>query len=481
MAPSPPPWAPIAAAPRPARREGPRQSAGTCPSARRRSLPARPPARRRGCGRSSSATPGGNLGRPSTGRPRPTGWGRCTCSASTRRRRLLSRIRGRTRGSLDMVGDAWDRRALRGFPPGRGQQRSTNLYEVHRALDPNENFRPALGIAAILLVLYSIAAGPARRSCARASAGRPLDPLVWAPVASATCFALIVVVGLAGKGWSGRARHLALVEAGRRDVARQREALPRVLREPDARDARARVRARKRARYRDGRLARRRARRAASRQGRRLAREPDEPAVADRGRQRGRLRRSSAAGSRVREKSDGSVVVANHTGHALRNVVVWAPKTDASWFASIDDGRHGPLDERAHALRPGGARHRAHGGHAHGARAGRPARCAASSVTPADDMTPRGRRSTAAAGSSTDWWPDDVPVVIGEIARRRGREVATRACASRATVLLFRIVGRRRCDVTAPAPSPRPPRRRRRRSACATSGTGSASSRCSAT
>jgi hypothetical protein len=43
-------------------------------------------------------------------------------------------------------------------------------------------------------------------------------------------------------------------------------------------------------------------------------------------------------GIAVRQKSDGSVVVANHTGHALRNVVVWAPQTDASWFASIDDG-----------------------------------------------------------------------------------------------------------------------------------------------
>ncbi|HEY8038548.1 MAG TPA: hypothetical protein VIF15_02090, partial [Polyangiaceae bacterium] len=114
---------------------------------------------------------------------------------------------------LDMLGDAWDRHALVAFPHGGGVQRATNLYEVHRALDPNENFRPALGIAAILLVLYSIAAGPLTFIRAHRR-GRPLDPLVWAPVASAGCFALIVVVGLAGKGWSGRARHVELVEAG---------------------------------------------------------------------------------------------------------------------------------------------------------------------------------------------------------------------------------------------------------------------------
>src|SRR5262249_30374111 len=114
---------------------------------------------------------------------------------------------------VELVSKSWDRRAAQVFPHGSGDRRMVDLKEGRRALDPNENFRPALGVAAILLVLYSIAAGPLTFIRATKK-GRPLDPLVWAPACAAIAFGLIVLIGLAGKGWRGRARHIALVEAG---------------------------------------------------------------------------------------------------------------------------------------------------------------------------------------------------------------------------------------------------------------------------
>jgi hypothetical protein len=114
---------------------------------------------------------------------------------------------------VELVGRAWDRRAKQVFPHGGGEARASSLYDLRRLLDPNENFRVALGVSALLLVVYSIVAGPLTYLRATRK-GKPLDPLLWAPIWSAVAFGLILLVGLAGKGWRGRARHVALVEAG---------------------------------------------------------------------------------------------------------------------------------------------------------------------------------------------------------------------------------------------------------------------------
>ncbi|HEY1697565.1 MAG TPA: hypothetical protein VGG39_35635 [Polyangiaceae bacterium] len=336
---------------------------------------------------------------------------------------------------LDMLSDAWERRSLDAFPQGAGEHAS-DPYEVHRALDPNENFRPALGIAAILLVLYSIAVGPITFVRA-AKRGRPLDPLVWAPVASAACFSLIMVVGLAGKGWSGRSRRLSLVEAG---AGMSRGSVKR-FRGFFASQTRA---MRVRASERDSVL---------------------ELVSAD-SRSQGspvlRLDKDGAmledltslpwqtvvvsedgftelgGGIAVREKSDGSVVVANHTGRELQNVVVWAPKSDANWFASVPDGQT-ILSTSGKTVFAPSARHSRTAGT-------RTVHELDSSRFPAalghagDEMAPLWGAMTAAAGPSPDWWPDDVPVVMGEI---RGGEAVTSDAGLRMEhdVLLFRVVG----------------------------------------
>jgi len=336
---------------------------------------------------------------------------------------------------LDMVGDAWERHALLAFPQGEGG-RSSNVYEVRRALDPNENFRPALGIAAILLVLYSILAGPLvfMRSYRR---GRPLDPLVWVPVASAGCFALIVVIGLAGKGWSGRARHLALVEAG---AGMSRGAVHR-FRGFFASQTRAmRVRASEPGSVLDLVAA--------------DSRDQGDPVL--------RLDKDGTSlenltslpwqtvvvsedgftelggGVAVREQADGSVVVANHTGHRLKNVVVWAPKADASWFANVDPGET-VLSTSGRTVFVPSSRSTGTAGTrtVHEIDASRFQTLLGHA---GEEMTVRWSAMSSASGSSTDWWPDDVPVVIGEI--EGGEGVKTDATLRvESDTMLFRVVG----------------------------------------
>jgi hypothetical protein len=338
---------------------------------------------------------------------------------------------------LDMVADAWDRRALVAFPQGAGDDRSGSVFAVQRALDPNQNFRPALGIAALLLVLYSVIAGPLTFMRAR-SRSRPLDPFVWAPVASAACFGAVVLVGLAGKGWSGRARHLALVEAGagmsrgtthrfRGLFASQTRAM-RVrgsdassvleMLTTDARDQREPV----------------------------LRLDKDgasledftslpwqtvvvsEDGFADLG-----------AGLSVRSKPDGSVVVTNHTGRKLKDLVVWAPQTDASWFASLDDGAslvssggRTLFVPSARVTLTAGTRavHELDPSHFQ----------VVLGATSSEDMFAAWTAITSAAGTSVDFWPDDVPVVMGEIVGGEGAH-ADAGLRVESDRLMFRIVG----------------------------------------
>jgi hypothetical protein len=331
---------------------------------------------------------------------------------------------------LDMIGDAWDRRSLLAMQNGNGGGAGP-LYAVNRALDPNEGFRPAVGIAAILLVLYSIAVGPVTFRRAR-KRGRPLDPLVWTPVASAACFALIVLIGLAAKGWSGRARHLALVEAG----AGMSRGSVRRFRGFFASETRAlRVRASEPTSVLELatwdssgstpvlRL---------DKEGASLENVTSLPwqtvVVSEDG------FAELGGGVAVREQADGSVVVSNHTGRPLRNVIVWAPKTGASYFSTVDVGatvastagrRVFTAASRGVATAGGRAVHELD----------------MSAVRrSSEDMAAPWFAIRSAAGASTDWWPDDVPVVMGEL---RGGEGAKTDAGLRveSDVLLFRVIG----------------------------------------
>ena len=113
---------------------------------------------------------------------------------------------------VDLARRAFDRRSTQIFRPG-GEPGGGQLGRVRQQLDPNESSRWAIGAAAMLLIVYAVLAGPVNFARA-ARAGHPLRALRRLPVFSAVAFALVVAIGVAAKGVSGKARHLTLVEAG---------------------------------------------------------------------------------------------------------------------------------------------------------------------------------------------------------------------------------------------------------------------------
>jgi hypothetical protein len=143
-------------------------------------------------------------------------------------------------------------------------------------------------------------------------------------------------------------------------------------------------------------------------------------------------------GVSVREHTDGSVSAANHTGHELKNVIVWAPKMNATWFASVPDGTT--------VLSTGGK--------VVFTATGRTSASAGTRVVHSldvtslglplsgvgEDMTKTWGALSAASGAAVDWWPDDVPVVAGEIIGGEGRSTDT-GLRIESDRLFFRVLG----------------------------------------
>jgi hypothetical protein len=338
---------------------------------------------------------------------------------------------------IDLLRHAYDRRAAEVFPLGSGERRANSLQEIRRSLDPNENFRIALGIAAILLVAYSIVAGPL--TFIRASKrGRPLDPLVWAPLWAATAFGCIVLLGLAGKGWRGRARHVALVEVGagmERGVVRRFrgffsshtqsltiEATDRTcVLDVVASDSREHGDAVMRL----------------DRNGARLENLTALPwqtvVVAEDG------MHDFKGGVSVLPTSDGSVDVVNHTGRALEHLLVYVPRVGIHWFDSLADGAE------VHAasgklLLSAAARTRFTAG-TKTVFGFDPALLAThipgkSGEAMQHVWTP----ITAAGGNTIDWFPEDAAVVLAEIVGGEGVK-SDSGLSVESDRLLLRVVG----------------------------------------
>ncbi len=112
---------------------------------------------------------------------------------------------------LDLTRRAFDRRSTQIFRPGNDLVGSYD--HIRQQLDPNQSSRWAIGVAALLLCLYAVVAGPINFSLA-SRAGRPLRALRHLPIYAAATFAIIVALGMFAKGVTGRARHLTLIEAG---------------------------------------------------------------------------------------------------------------------------------------------------------------------------------------------------------------------------------------------------------------------------
>ena len=116
------------------------------------------------------------------------------------------------RSVIDLVRQAWDRRALVGlsFDPAFDDIRTDG---TRRLLDPNEGSRWSIWVSAIILVVYALLAGPLsfRRAARR---GVPLRAFIELPIWSVGAAVLIVLVGAFAKGGRARARRLTFIECG---------------------------------------------------------------------------------------------------------------------------------------------------------------------------------------------------------------------------------------------------------------------------
>ena len=311
---------------------------------------------------------------------------------------------------IAMMSRAWDRRALVAFPHGTGDRNDYRLDEIRRALDPNENFRPGLGVSAILLVLYSIFAGPVTFLRA-AKKGRPLQPLLWAPIASAVAFGLIVLVGLASKGWRGRARHLSFVETG---AGVTRGAIRRYRGFFASETKSLAVLATDRSCVLDVATGDSRSHEDAvlrlDRNGAALENLTSLPWQTVVVREDGFTDWKGSIS--VLSNPDGSVDVVNHTGKKLVDVLVWVK--EVTWFASLEDGGRVRSTAGKRAL-ASSARRRT----TSGTRAVHPlqAHDIGYSITGKynDRLTQSWVPFENEGAEAVDWWPDDTPVVMGEM------------------------------------------------------------------
>ena len=308
---------------------------------------------------------------------------------------------------IELVRRAWDRHATGVFPLGAGDRRSTGMSDVRRMLDPNENFRPALGIAAILLVIYSVVSGPLTFMRAMKK-GRPLDPLVWTPVWSAVTLSLIVFIGFVGKGFRGRARHLSLVEAQagapRASIRRFRgffSSQTRSLSIPASDDTCVLDVAALAAHDRGDVFLR------LDRNGESLDNLTALPwqmvLVAEDG------IADLKGGIGVVASADGSPDLVNRTGHDLKDVFVSVPGSGILFVGAVKDGATAHASGGKMVVNAATLPH-----FKSGAREVHPLD-ASQLVGAATDGSQAWLALASSAGDTVDWWPDDQPVVLAEM------------------------------------------------------------------
>jgi hypothetical protein len=86
-----------------------------------------------------------------------------------------------------------------------------SFTQLRSALDPNEGYRPALGLVAIVLLLYVVVVGPVNFHFV-GKTNRPTVALLTTPFAALACLAVMLGVGYIGKGTRMRYRRVEVVE-----------------------------------------------------------------------------------------------------------------------------------------------------------------------------------------------------------------------------------------------------------------------------
>ena len=310
---------------------------------------------------------------------------------------------------IDLVRHVWERASVVALPHGQVSLDDVRLDSVRRVLDPNEGTRWTVVVSTLLLLLYAALAGPLNFYLAQ-RAGRPLRALLYLPVWAGLALASIVLLGILGKGLTGRARHLTLIEAGagmaRASITRfrglygsraddvtvraARGSVLDVVGEPDevTRDL------------------------LVDRDGLRLERLREKPWQVQVVREDGFV--GLGAGVSLLRAENGELTIKNRCARDLLAVIVKAPGQGLSYFPKLADGE-------TVSLRQGRSLGPAPASSAFGTRT-------LSASLFHDQVEEKAKGAGAAwealealTGSDADWWPDDVPVLIAELDGGEGR------------------------------------------------------------
>ncbi|HKO46676.1 MAG TPA: hypothetical protein VJV79_03085 [Polyangiaceae bacterium] len=310
---------------------------------------------------------------------------------------------------LDLVRHAWERASAVALPHGQLSLADFHMDSVRRVLDPNEGTRWTVVVSTLLLLIYAALAGPLNFYLAQ-RAGRPLRALLHLPIWAGLALASIVLLGVLGKGLTGRARHLTLIEAGagmaRASITRfrglygsraddvtvraSRGSVLDVVGEPDevTRDL------------------------LVDRDGLRLERLREKPWQVQVVREDGFV--GLGAGVSLVRAENGELTIKNRCARDLLGVIVKAPGQGLSYFPKLGDGQTVSLRE-GRSLGPAPA------SSAFGTRA-------LSASLFHDQVEEKAKGSGAAwaalealTGADADWWPDDVPILIAELDGGEGR------------------------------------------------------------
>lgn len=329
----------------------------------------------------------------------------------------------------DLARHAWDRDASIALPFAEQTLDESRLNQIRRELDPNQGTRWMIVVSALLLLAYAGVAGPLNFYLARRS-GKPLRALGRLPVLSAVALTLVVALGALGRGVSGRARRLSLVEAGA-GMGRATATRFRGLYASSARERTVQASALGNVLDVAG---------DAEQTGRRLVLDRDGARLTNlRGRpwevvvvQEDGFMNLGGGVSLVRGPS-GSITIKNRLGRDLVGVILMPPGTrSARFFIRIKDGEAVSEETGQSVLVGRGGTLTAGGLNLHSAST-RLESCSKGLVAAWDALE-------GATTRSIDFWPDDVPVLLGQLDGGEGK-LTDSGFPLEADRTLLRVVG----------------------------------------
>jgi hypothetical protein len=331
---------------------------------------------------------------------------------------------------LGLVQHSWDRKAHVALPHAELALDDSAVELVRRQLDPNQAARWAIAVAALLLLVYAVLAGPVNFYLA-ARSGRPLRALLRLPVWAAAALLLVVLLGVVAKGVSGRARRLTLVEAG---AGMPRASAVRFRGFFASSAEQLTVRATERGSVLDVASQSDETQRwlVVDRDGARLEQFRAKPWQTVIVREDGFV--ALAGGVSILRSPHGQVAVKNRLARDLVAVVVKVPgEPQPRYFAHIADGQRVNVGDGE--LLQGGSAVLSGSGRGLGVDS-----FARRSSQDASGISGAWEAFESLADYETDWWPADVPVLLAQVAGGEGR-LSDSGLQVDADRVLLRVIG----------------------------------------